>query len=57
MTDDTATFLIGKMDILQKERTIGFTKAGALLMYSSLNDIDNENPFLNAARAIIKIIS
>lgn len=57
LTDDTATFLIGKMDILQKERTIGFTKAGALLMYSSLNDIDNENPFLNAARAIIKIIS
>ena len=57
LTDDTATFLIGKMDVLQKERTIGFTKAGALLMYSSLNDIENENPFLNAARAIIKKIN
>lgn len=57
LTDDTATFLIGKMDVLQKERTIGFTKAGALLMYSSLKDIENENPFLNAARAIIEKIN
>ncbi|EGP5215536.1 hypothetical protein CUM63_13045 [Enterococcus faecium] len=56
LNDETATFLIGKMDVLNKERTVGFTKAGALLMYSSLKDITNENPFLNVARAIIKII-
>lgn len=57
LIDDTTTFLIGKMDVLGKERTIGFTKAGALLMYSSLKDINNENPFLNVARAIIESIN
>lgn len=57
LLDDTTTFLIGKMDVLRRERTIGFTKSGALLMYSSLSDIDFEHPFLNAARAIVEIIN
>lgn len=56
--DNAATFLIGKMDVLNRERTIGFTKAGTLLIYSSVNDINQEgNPYLYLASAIMGIIT
>lgn len=42
-----ATFLIGKADLLGRERTLGFNVGGSLLIYSNPNDIDQTYPFLN----------
>ena len=48
-----ATFLIGKADLLGRERTLGFNVAGSLLIYSNPSDIDQTYPFLNISLAAL----
>lgn len=55
--DDNATFLIGKLDVLKLERTLGFSKSGSILIYSSVADLKVEYPYLQLTSAIYDIIS
>lgn len=54
--DDNATFLIGKMDVLNLERTLGFSKSSSILIYSSVADLKVEYPYLQLTSAIYDII-
>ena len=52
--DDDATFVIGKMDVLNKSRTIGFSKSSTLVFYSGVKDIEKEHPYLELAVALLQ---
>lgn len=52
--DDDATFIIGKIDVLQKSRTIGFSKSSTLVFYSGTKDIKKEQPYLELAVAVLE---
>ncbi len=47
--NEKATYLIANIDVLGKSRTIGFSKKGALVLYSKPSDIDKERPYLELA--------
>lgn len=53
-----ATYLIAQIDLIGKERTIGFSKKGALVVYNTPNDLSAENPYIELAySAVLKLNS
>lgn len=54
--EQRATYLMAKIDILGKSRTIGFSKKGAMVLYSKPSDIKNEHPYLELATETLKAI-
>jgi len=46
---DNATYLIAKLDVNGKQRTIGFSKKGTLVMYSKPDDDNMEQPYMQLA--------
>lgn len=51
--EDSATFLIGKMDVLGRSRTLGFSQSSTLVIYSNTSDIEKERPELELAVATL----
>lgn len=54
--EQRATYLMAQIDILKKARTIGFSKKGALVMYSKPDDINVANPYLELAVEVLQAI-
>ncbi|CZR03694.1 hypothetical protein [Trichococcus collinsii] len=52
-----ATYLLVEMDIIQRARTIGFSKKGAVVIYNVPNDLNLENPYLQLAYNAIQLVS
>lgn len=54
--DSTATYLMVEVDLRNKARTIGFSKKGAIVIYSTPNDLSElENAYLQLAYDAVKV--
>lgn len=55
--EERGTYIMGKLDILGKKRTIGFSKKGTMVFYNKPSDLENKQyPHLELAIETLKFI-